>query len=140
MSLLRDQWNLILDIIFVVFLSPTAKGEAFLLNKTVLRAQNELPKTHSNYSYPTPILEKVLIRRFVRQQVVRERDYRWENHPILAFGVPNFLSYAAHYCKYETENGKMEVVSVGSGKGNIENEFIERYSGLFGKKTQHYAG
>lgn len=124
---------------FVFCLSSLAEGRKLtkiiaLPDKTVSLGENVRPKSGLEYSYPTAILLEDLYQRDKYNTVYKERNYPYSNHPIFAFGVENFLSYAAHFCRHEGRNGTVEVVSVGSGNGTIEDDIIATYANLFGEQ------
>lgn len=101
-------------------------------DKTVVFGQNVRSTNGAEYKYPIPILYYDFLRRFSYSEECRWKNYFYLNHPIFAFGVENFLSYAAHFCKYETQNGSLEIIFIGSGNGTIKNDIIAAYVNHFG--------
>ena len=80
--------------------------------------------------YPTPILKGDLFNRATYHEVVDEKQFPYM--AFLSFGLHNFMSYAAHFCKYEAQNNA-DIISVGSGNGMVDKEIIATYRKHFGE-------
>lgn len=79
--------------------------------------------------FPTPSLLCDLHCKSIRNEVVNKKSYNWA---ICGFGVNNFMSYAAYFCKNKALNGSIEIISVQSGGGSVDNSIIEAYQAHFG--------
>lgn len=59
-------------------------------------------------------------------------DYKIYSKGILYLGVENFLSTAVTFCHDVAREGRMPIVSVGSGDGSIERKIAETYRERYG--------
>jgi hypothetical protein len=73
------------------------------------------------------------VKRGIRYKNLENTSYNWA---INGLGLSNFMSYAAHFCKDEGQNGAFEAISVGSGDGTVDNGIIEAYHDHFGEELE----
>lgn len=74
-------------------------------------------------SYPTPIILDDMYDRHIFHLHHDKKSFNWG---ILGLGVSNFMSYAAHFCKCEG-GSSVEVISVGSGDGIVDDTIMRTY-------------
>lgn len=84
-------------------------------------------------------MEKFEIHRKIHSQHLEE-EFLYNrtkfNNGILAIGIRKFLSAAVSFCENEAQGGTIEIISIGSGDGAIEEEIIQSYRDKFGNDLQ----
>lgn len=88
-------------------------------------------RKHYLHAFPTPTSLDDLQNKAKYYKVCKKEYF---NPAIYSFGVNNFLSYASYFCKTEAQGGLIEVISIGSGDGSLENAIITAYEDHFGSK------
>ena len=54
------------------------------------------------------------------------------HYALLSVGVDKFMSTAVQFCENESRKGTVEIVSIGSGQGGIEEDITAAYRDRFG--------